>query len=135
MAERAEKIKLRYQDVDGLAHELSAEGLLAVAIQHEMDHLEPCRIQNPLRRTIQRILDFDQIAGLICERRGVVQRIFDRERLALGIDRDGDAAVGVAAPKEQNRQCLYSTNSTMRWCCVGTSAPPACATAARRGCT
>lgn len=37
---RAEKIKLQYQDIDGLTKTLSAEGLLAVAIQHEMDHLD-----------------------------------------------------------------------------------------------
>lgn len=36
---RAEKIKLQYQDADGLTKTLSAEGLLAVCIQHEMDHL------------------------------------------------------------------------------------------------
>ena len=37
---RAEKIKLQYQDIDGLTKTLSAEGLLAVAIQHEIDHLD-----------------------------------------------------------------------------------------------
>jgi peptide deformylase len=37
---RSEKIKLRYQDVDGVTRTLSAEGLLAVAIQHEIDHLD-----------------------------------------------------------------------------------------------
>jgi peptide deformylase len=37
---RAEKIKVRYQDIDGLTKELSADGLLAVAIQHELDHLD-----------------------------------------------------------------------------------------------
>jgi peptide deformylase len=37
---RAEKIRLRYQGIDGLTHELMAEGLQAVAIQHEMDHLD-----------------------------------------------------------------------------------------------
>lgn len=37
---RSEKIKLRYQDIDGLSRTLDAEGLLAVAIQHEMDHLD-----------------------------------------------------------------------------------------------
>jgi peptide deformylase len=37
---RAEKITLRYQDIDGLSHDLKAEGLLAIAIQHEMDHLD-----------------------------------------------------------------------------------------------
>ena len=37
---RSEKIKLEYQDIDGLTQTLSADGLLAVAIQHEMDHLD-----------------------------------------------------------------------------------------------
>lgn len=36
---RSEKIKLQYQDIDGLTQTLLAEGLLAVCIQHEMDHL------------------------------------------------------------------------------------------------
>ncbi len=37
---RSEKLKLQYQDIDGLTRTLSAEGLLAVCIQHEMDHLD-----------------------------------------------------------------------------------------------
>lgn len=37
---RAEKIKARAVDRAGNAFELEAEGLLAVCIQHEMDHLE-----------------------------------------------------------------------------------------------
>lgn len=37
---RAEKIKVEYQDIDGLSKTLSAEGLLAVCIQHELDHLD-----------------------------------------------------------------------------------------------
>lgn len=37
---RAEKIKVKYQDIDGLEKTLMADGLLAVCIQHEMDHLE-----------------------------------------------------------------------------------------------
>ena len=37
---RAEKVKLQYQDVDGLLKILDAEGLMAVAIQHELDHLD-----------------------------------------------------------------------------------------------
>lgn len=37
---RAEKIKVQYQDIDGLQKTLSAEGLLAVCLQHEIDHLE-----------------------------------------------------------------------------------------------
>ena len=38
--ERAAKIRVRALDRDGKPFELDAEGLLAVCIQHEMDHLE-----------------------------------------------------------------------------------------------
>ncbi|OWY40827.1 peptide deformylase [Xenophilus sp. AP218F] len=36
---RAERVKVRAQDVDGKAFELEADGLLAICIQHELDHL------------------------------------------------------------------------------------------------
>ena len=39
LVERAEKIHFRYQDLEGQAVEAKAEGLLAVCIQHEIDHL------------------------------------------------------------------------------------------------
>ena len=38
--ERAAKVRVRAQDRDGKWFELEAEGLLAVAIQHEYDHLQ-----------------------------------------------------------------------------------------------
>lgn len=38
--ERAERIRVRAQNRDGETYEMDAEGLLAVCIQHEMDHLE-----------------------------------------------------------------------------------------------
>jgi peptide deformylase len=38
--ERARHIRVRFQDRDGQQQEMDAEGLLAVCIQHEMDHLE-----------------------------------------------------------------------------------------------
>lgn len=38
--ERAEHVVARYQDLDGKSREISAEGLLAVCIQHELDHLD-----------------------------------------------------------------------------------------------
>ncbi|HKE45783.1 MAG TPA: peptide deformylase [Steroidobacteraceae bacterium] len=38
--ERAARIRLRAQDVEGKHFELDAEGLLAVCIQHEIDHLD-----------------------------------------------------------------------------------------------
>lgn len=37
---RAERVKVRAQDKTGQTFELEADGLLAVAIQHEYDHLE-----------------------------------------------------------------------------------------------
>jgi peptide deformylase len=38
--ERAARIKVRAQDVTGQTFELDAEGLLAVCVQHEIDHLD-----------------------------------------------------------------------------------------------
>ncbi len=38
--ERAEHIRVRFLDRDGQQQEIEAEGLLAVCIQHEMDHLD-----------------------------------------------------------------------------------------------
>jgi peptide deformylase len=40
VVKRAQKVKVRALDGDGQPFELVAEGLLAVCIQHEMDHLE-----------------------------------------------------------------------------------------------
>ena len=39
MVERAEKVTFRYQDLEGEQHEVHTDGLLAVCIQHEIDHL------------------------------------------------------------------------------------------------
>jgi len=37
---RAAKVRVRFRDRDGAAQERELEGLLAVCLQHEMDHLE-----------------------------------------------------------------------------------------------
>jgi peptide deformylase len=37
---RAERIRLRWQDAAGKVHEREFDGMLAVCVQHEMDHLE-----------------------------------------------------------------------------------------------
>ncbi len=37
---RYSKLTLKYQDLKGNPHEINAEGLLAVCIQHELDHLD-----------------------------------------------------------------------------------------------
>ena len=38
--ERAERVTIHYQDLDGKEQKMAAEGLLAVCIQHEIDHLD-----------------------------------------------------------------------------------------------
>jgi peptide deformylase len=38
--ERALKVKVRAQDAEGKTFELDADGLLAICVQHEMDHLD-----------------------------------------------------------------------------------------------
>ena len=38
--ERPAKVRVRYQDEKGEAHEIEADGLLATCLQHEIDHLE-----------------------------------------------------------------------------------------------
>jgi len=40
VVKRAEKIRIRYLQIDGLVTELDADGLLAVCVQHEIDHLD-----------------------------------------------------------------------------------------------
>lgn len=37
--ERPAKVRIKYLDLDGKAHEAEAEGLFATCIQHEIDHL------------------------------------------------------------------------------------------------
>lgn len=36
--ERPAKVRVKYLDLDGKEHELEAEGLLAICLQHEIDH-------------------------------------------------------------------------------------------------
>ena len=38
--ERYTKVRVHYQDYDGKEQEILAEGLLAIALQHEIDHLD-----------------------------------------------------------------------------------------------
>lgn len=38
--ERAERVTVNYQDLDGKPQVITAEGLLAVCLQHEIDHLD-----------------------------------------------------------------------------------------------
>ena len=37
---RPARVAVRYQDVEGVTHEIEAEGLLSACLQHEIDHLD-----------------------------------------------------------------------------------------------
>jgi peptide deformylase len=67
---RAERVTVRAQDASGKSFELEAEGLLAVAIQHEIDHLDGKLIIDHLsilrRRLVRRAMskrEVDAAAG------------------------------------------------------------------------
>ena len=51
--ERALKVRVRAQDADGKPIELTAEGLMAACIQHELDHLEGVLFVDHLSRLKQ----------------------------------------------------------------------------------
>ena len=57
---RAARVRVRALDRDGNAFELEAEGLLAVAVQHELDHLDGVLMVDHMgmlkRRIVQRKL-------------------------------------------------------------------------------
>jgi peptide deformylase len=52
--ERSVAVKVRAQDADGISRDIEADGLLAVCIQHELDHLQGkvfVEYLSPLKRT------------------------------------------------------------------------------------
>lgn len=54
---RAETVTMRYQDVEGNIHERTADGLLGICMQHELDHLEGILFVDrlsPLKRSLFR---------------------------------------------------------------------------------
>jgi len=66
--ERAERVFVTFRDLDGVEHEIEAEGFLARAIQHEQDHLEGVlfidRLSPMRRRLLRRQLE-DIAAGKV----------------------------------------------------------------------
>ncbi len=54
---RSEKIRVRFQDVEGLSRELDVDGLWAICFQHEIDHLDGVLFVDrlsPLKRSLFR---------------------------------------------------------------------------------
>jgi peptide deformylase len=65
---RAERIRVRALDIDGNPFELQSDGMLAVCIQHEMDHLKGkvfVELLSPLKRTriLGRIRKRERVSG------------------------------------------------------------------------
>ncbi|WP_374411576.1 peptide deformylase [Novosphingobium colocasiae] len=54
--ERPARIRARWQDLDGNFHEQELEGLIAVCLQHEMDHLEGIMFIDHLSRLKRQML-------------------------------------------------------------------------------
>ena len=74
--ERPERVRVRFKDRDGAECEMEADGLLAIAIQHEIDHLDG-------------VLFIDHISRLKRER--VVKKFAKAARLAQDEGRAYDA--------------------------------------------
>lgn len=54
---RSAQVRLRFQDLDGAHHEIETDGLLAIACQHEIDHLDGILFVDhlsPLKRSMFR---------------------------------------------------------------------------------
>ncbi len=61
--DRAEWVKVRAKGLDGELFELEAEGLLAVAVQHEHDHLDGQLMIDTLGPLRKRVLHRKMLAG------------------------------------------------------------------------
>ena len=84
--ERPEKIRVRFLDRDGAECELDAEGILAIAIQHEIDHLNG-------------VLFIDHISRLKRDR--VTRKFAKAARKAAEEGRPFDPREGERAPRER----------------------------------
>ena len=70
---RKEKVVVRYQDLEGKVCEIAAEGLLAIALQHELDHLDG-------------ILFIDRISAL---KRALYRRKLQKEKKEKEKEKEG----------------------------------------------
>lgn len=55
--ERAKAVQVEYQDIEGKSHQLEADGLLAICLQHELDHLNGITFYDhlsPLKQSLLR---------------------------------------------------------------------------------
>jgi peptide deformylase len=59
---RPEAIRVTFQDVHGIGHELACDGLLARCIQHEVDHLQGVLFIDRMKRRSRAALEPDLVA-------------------------------------------------------------------------
>jgi peptide deformylase len=64
---RAKRIKVRAQDEHGVEFELEADGLMAVAVQHENDHLDGVLMIDKLDSLRKRMMS-QKVAKALAER-------------------------------------------------------------------
>ncbi|HAD22443.1 MAG: peptide deformylase [Opitutae bacterium] len=76
---RPERILVRYQDLDGVDHELECDGLLARCIQHEADHLDGILFVERMEREVYAEIKADvkalKKATLDCLREGKLPEV------------------------------------------------------------
>jgi peptide deformylase len=88
---RFDRVRVRYQDLAGLPSEMEAEGLLARAVQHEMDHLDG-------RLLVDRMTPVQRMA----QRRRLRELVDRHERRAKEAVRVGDESPDEAPPAPQD---------------------------------
>jgi peptide deformylase len=88
--QRATRIRVRALGRDGVPFEMDAEGLLAVCIQHEMDHLEGK-------------LFVDYLSEL---KRQLIRRRLEKERKQRSASRDSDVSVRSTVSARTSRPAL-----------------------------
>ena len=54
--ERAEKISVKYQDVKGTIHQMEADEMMSICLQHEIDHLNGILFIDHLRLLNQKMV-------------------------------------------------------------------------------
>ncbi|MBS1982850.1 MAG: peptide deformylase [Bdellovibrionales bacterium] len=70
---RKEKLKLRYQDLEGKTHEIETHGLKSIVLQHEMDHLDGIVFTDKLG-PMQRMMVLDKYNKLQAKKKAAKQK-------------------------------------------------------------
>ncbi|MBN2582101.1 MAG: peptide deformylase [Planctomycetes bacterium] len=88
--QRAAKVRVRYQDLDGNPQEVEGEGLLARALQHEIDHLGGVLLVNKMT-TVQRMAN-RRALEMLRRRSAAAGSPASPDQAAMGHDEQQEAA-------------------------------------------